>query len=269
MSSGRCCEAAEDREGADKLDATASGADHFCHVGYICGCPPAAWYSRPLKLSHSNVCIPFHMWSGKDLLAHLDHHHLASTQFLWKTIPLSHSTHIFLDIQPAISLAEFQSIFHLPLGAYIFLKYLNFACIVLAFAPAIDCSRRTDWPLWMNPYRQAHHRSARFSCPCNLFIEKVSMLRWELAFCSPPVILATTVSYFLAFPIAWGRDIFTWGQLQTGSATLLSFNKSQYELLQQALVTSAWLLTAHWGVRCLCGSVSSASWVSSPVFKGI
>lgn len=29
MSSGRCCEAAEDRKGADELHATASVADHF------------------------------------------------------------------------------------------------------------------------------------------------------------------------------------------------------------------------------------------------
>lgn len=98
-----------------------------------------------------------------------------------------------------------------------------------------------SWPLQMNPYMQAQHRSAQFSCPYDLFIEKVSILRWELAFCSSPVILAATVSYFLAFSIAQGRDFFTWGQLQTSSATLLSFNNSQYQLLQQALVTSACL----------------------------
>lgn len=37
MSSGRCCEAAEDRKGADDLDAKAPVADHFLSLWlYLC-----------------------------------------------------------------------------------------------------------------------------------------------------------------------------------------------------------------------------------------
>lgn len=110
-----------------------------------------------------------------------------------------------------------------------------------------------NWPLQMNFYRQANHKSVQFSCSRTQ--RRAGILLFTCHFCSHQIISPS-------FSIAQARDFFTGSQLQTSSATFLNFNSSKYQLLEQLLIISACLETAQWSVRCLCGSVSSAaSWL--------
>lgn len=76
--------------------------------------------------------------------AHRDHPHLASTQFLQKMIPLSHPRIFSLVFIQQFPLQNFNLFLTcLFFWCSYFLKCLNFACPVFAFARAMEYSRGT------------------------------------------------------------------------------------------------------------------------------